>query len=106
MENRTGTLPQATAREPGQPTAPRLPAEQQSTETTGVSRMFWQYAYEIIKEIIAGAANGVINGIIVAAVVLLLGQPPVLAIILGVAMVINLVVAGIFGAVIKGTSDA
>ncbi len=54
----------------------------------------------IIKEIIAGAANGVINGIIVAAVVLLLGQPPVLAMILGIAMVINLVVAGIFGAVI------
>ncbi|MSR87424.1 magnesium transporter [Candidatus Peribacteria bacterium] len=54
----------------------------------------------IIKEIITGAANGVINGIIVAAVVLMLGQPPALAAVLGIAMVFNLVIAGIFGAVI------
>ncbi len=54
----------------------------------------------IIKEILTGAANGVINGVIVAAVVLLLKQPPALAAVLGAAMVINLIVAGIFGAVI------
>jgi magnesium transporter len=54
----------------------------------------------IAKEILAGAVNGAINGVIVAAVVILLGQRMELAIILGASMVINLVVAGIFGALI------
>jgi magnesium transporter len=54
----------------------------------------------IFKEIFAGAANGLINGLIVASVILLLKQPPMLAAILASAMIINLVAAGIAGAVI------
>lgn len=54
----------------------------------------------ITKEMLTGAANGAINGIIVGAVILLLGQPPILAAILAAAMVMNLIVAGLFGAMI------
>jgi magnesium transporter len=59
-----------------------------------------QKIHLIWKEILTGAANGVINGVIVGAIVLLLGQPPLLAVVLAAAMVINLIVAGIFGAFI------
>lgn len=62
-----------------------------------------QKVHMIIKEMFTGLANGVINGVIVAAIVLLLGQRPALALILGSAMVINMVVAGVFGALIPVT---
>lgn len=65
---------------------------------TGVSAK--QRMYLLGKESVAGLVNGLINGVIVAAVVLVLGYPLQLAIILGASMVINLVVAGFFGALI------
>lgn len=48
----------------------------------------------------AGFVNGVINGIIVAAVVILLNNDYKIAIVLALAMVINLVVAGFFGTLV------
>ncbi len=60
----------------------------------------------ITKEIFAGAMNGLINGIIVASVIVLLHQPPLLAAILATAMVINMIVAGIAGAVMPLTLRA
>jgi magnesium transporter len=55
----------------------------------------------IIKEGIAGLINGVITGAIAAVVAYLLpGGNAMLGVVLGLAMVINLVVAGIFGALI------
>ncbi len=57
-------------------------------------------ARPIANEIAAGAVNGVINGLIVAAVAIFWNKSPVLGLIIGLAMVINLVVAGFFGAVV------
>jgi magnesium transporter len=54
----------------------------------------------IVNEMFAGATNGVINGILVAAVAVLLHQTPLLGLIVGVAMVVNLVIAGLFGALV------
>lgn len=48
----------------------------------------------------AGFVNGVINGIIVAAVVILLNHDYKIALVLALAMVINLVVAGFFGTLV------
>ncbi len=59
-----------------------------------------QRMYLLTKESIAGLVNGVINGVIVAAVLLILGYQTKLALILGASMIINLVVAGFFGALI------
>jgi magnesium transporter len=49
------------------------------------------------KELTAGAINGAINGIIVAGMVFVLNQDAIIAIILALAMVINLIVASFFG---------
>ncbi len=54
----------------------------------------------IINEILAGAANGLINGLIVSAVAVLWNKSPMLGLVIGLAMIINLVVAGFFGAII------
>ncbi len=54
----------------------------------------------ITKELFAGFANGLINGGIVAVTVLLLNHRADLALILCAAMIINLMIAGIFGALI------
>jgi magnesium transporter len=54
----------------------------------------------IVNEVIAGAINGVINGIIVAVIATLWGGNAELGLVLGIAMVINLVIAGFFGALI------
>lgn len=51
-------------------------------------------------EIIAGFVNGVINGVLVAAIVYGLNRDVRLSIVLGVAMVVNLVVAAAFGTLI------
>ena len=48
-------------------------------------------------EILSGLTNGLINGVLVAGVILFLGQDPRLALVLGIAMVVNLMIAGFFG---------
>lgn len=54
----------------------------------------------IMNEAGAGLINGVINGILVAVVASLWNQNPLLGLVLGIAMVCNLVIAGFFGAFI------
>ena len=54
----------------------------------------------IINEMIAGAVNGVINGVIVAAVPIIFNHSPLLGLITGIAMVVNLITAGFFGALV------
>ncbi len=54
----------------------------------------------IINEIIAGAINGLINGVIVAFVATFFNKSPLLGLVVGLAMVINLVIAGIFGTIV------
>ena len=54
----------------------------------------------ILKEAIAGCVNGVINGVIVAVVVYVVKGSAPIALILLASMVINLIVAGIFGALV------
>jgi magnesium transporter len=54
----------------------------------------------IRREIIAGAINGAINGLIVAAVATFINQSPRLGLVLGIAMVVNLIVAGLFGSLV------
>ena len=60
----------------------------------------------VIKESITGLANGVINGIIVAGVVYVTRGRADIGLILAASMVINMVVAGIAGAVIPLTLKA
>lgn len=54
----------------------------------------------IINEVLAGAINGIINGILVAAVAILWNKNPLLGLVIGISMVINLIVAGFFGTII------
>jgi magnesium transporter len=54
----------------------------------------------IMNEAGAGLVNGVINGILVAVVATLWNQNPLLGLVLGIAMVCNLIIAGFFGAFI------
>src|SRR5690606_2253587 len=54
----------------------------------------------IMNEIGAGMINGLINGVLVALVATLFNQSPLLGLVLGIAMVVNLVIAGFFGAFI------
>ena len=54
----------------------------------------------IINEILAGGINGIINGILVSMVAILWNKSPMLGLIIGLAMVINLIIAGFFGAII------
>ncbi len=54
----------------------------------------------IINEILAGGINGIINGVLVAAVAILWNKSPMLGLIIGLAMIINLIIAGFFGAII------
>lgn len=54
----------------------------------------------IINEVIAGGINGLINGVIVALIAIFWNQSPLLGLVLGVAMFINLMIAGFFGTVI------
>jgi magnesium transporter len=57
----------------------------------------WQ---AIKKELGAALVNGLINGVLVAAIVLIFNRQPLLALVLALAMVINLLVAGFFGTLI------
>lgn len=54
----------------------------------------------IYKEVGAGFINGVINGVIVAMVATFWNSDPKLGLVLGAAMIINLITAGFFGALI------
>lgn len=54
----------------------------------------------IANEILAGAANGCITGVLVAAIAAVFNQSPLLGLVLGVSMVLNLVIAGFFGTLI------
>ncbi len=54
----------------------------------------------VLREIAAGAVNGIINGVIVALVAVLLNASPVLGLVAALAMVTNLMIAGLAGAVI------
>jgi magnesium transporter len=54
----------------------------------------------IINEIFAGGINGVINGVLVASIAILWNKNPMLGLIIGLAMVINLLIAGFFGAIV------
>ncbi|MBP9773029.1 MAG: magnesium transporter [Candidatus Peribacteraceae bacterium] len=65
----------------------------------GTRRKGWWW-HVISKEAIAGLINGLINGLIVATVVFLLNGTANIAIILLFSMIINLVVAGVFGAIV------
>jgi magnesium transporter len=51
-------------------------------------------------EVIAGAANGAITGALVAVVAAVFNRSPLLGVVLGVSMVVNLVIAGFFGTLI------
>lgn len=51
-------------------------------------------------EILAGAMNGAVNGLIVGVVALIFNHSPMLGLVLAIAMVANLVIAGLFGALI------
>ncbi len=54
----------------------------------------------VVRELIAGGINGVINGLIVAGVAVFWNHSPLLGVAIGLAMVINLLVAGFFGATV------
>ncbi len=61
----------------------------------------WSKARRVIwREAAAGTANGIITGLCAAVAVMAFGAPPVLAFILATAMIVNLFVAGFFGALI------
>ena len=51
----------------------------------------------VFNEIIAGGTNGLITGVLVAIIASVFNQSPLLGLILGVSMVLNLVIAGFFG---------
>lgn len=54
----------------------------------------------IMNEVGAGFINGAINGVIIAAVATFWNQSPMLGLVLAIAMIFNLVIAGFFGAFI------
>jgi magnesium transporter len=54
----------------------------------------------IRKEVGAGFINGLINGVLVAAVAIIWNHNPIFGFVIGLAMIINLVIAGFFGALI------
>ncbi|WP_255195216.1 magnesium transporter [Halorarius litoreus] len=54
----------------------------------------------IANEVVAGAANGAITGLLVAVIASVFNQSPLLGLVLGVSMVLNLVIAGFFGTLI------
>ncbi len=54
----------------------------------------------ILNEMLAGGINGIINGIIVAIIAVLWNKNPLLGAIIGISMIINLIIAGLFGSII------
>jgi magnesium transporter len=59
----------------------------------------------IINEIVAGAANGFITGVLVAVIATVFNQSPLLGLVIGISMVLNLIIAGFFGALIPLVLD-
>ncbi|MFB6345679.1 MAG: magnesium transporter [bacterium] len=59
----------------------------------------------VFNEVIAGAANGAITGALVAGIATVFNQNWVFGVVLGVSMILNLVIAGFFGAVIPLVLD-
>lgn len=65
----------------------------------------------VVNKIIAGGANGVITGVLVAVIASVFNRSPLLGLVLGVSMVLNLFIAGFFGTTIplvldrKGSSN-
>lgn len=59
----------------------------------------------VLNEIIAGGANGLITGVLVAVIASVFNRSPLLGLVLGVSMVLNLVIAGFFGTVIPLALD-
>jgi magnesium transporter len=51
----------------------------------------------IANEILAGVVNGAITGVLVAVIASVFNQSPLLGLVLGVSMVLNLIIAGFFG---------
>jgi magnesium transporter len=54
----------------------------------------------ILNEVIAGGINGLITGILVALIAFILNQNPLFGLVIGTALIINLIIAGFFGATI------
>lgn len=54
----------------------------------------------VLNEVFAGIFNGLITGILAAGVAIFWNKSPLLGVIIGFAMVINLAIAGLFGAII------
>lgn len=54
----------------------------------------------LINETLAGGINGIINGVIVALVAIFWNKSPVLGFVVGLAMIINLALAGFFGTIV------
>ncbi|MFB6186637.1 MAG: magnesium transporter [Halobacteriaceae archaeon] len=54
----------------------------------------------IMNEVIAGGVNGAITGVLVAIIATVFNQNPLLGLVLGISMIINLVIAGFFGTII------
>lgn len=59
----------------------------------------------VLNEVLAGAANGAITGVLVAVIASVFNQSPLLGLVLGVSMVLNLVIAGFFGTTIPLVMD-
>ena len=79
-----------------------------ATQTMAVSirglalkEVSWINAKKVIfNEVVAGFINGFINGVILALVAIFLNQNPLLGLILFLALIINLIIAGFVGAII------
>ncbi len=54
----------------------------------------------ILNEMGAGAINGIINGAIVATIAVVFHKSPLFGVVIGTAMIINLITAGFFGAIV------
>ncbi|MEK6821166.1 MAG: magnesium transporter, partial [archaeon] len=54
----------------------------------------------IVSEVTAGMINGIIIGVLVAAVATLWNHSPVLGLVIGVSMIVNLTIATFFGTLI------
>ncbi len=54
----------------------------------------------VTQEILAGAANGMIVGVIATAVAVIWNKSPMFGLVLGISMVLNLMIAGFFGSLI------
>lgn len=61
---------------------------------------FKNFVKPLMGEIVAGLVNGIINGVLVFVIVMLVNQDPMIALILAIAMIMNLIVAAFFGTIV------